>query len=135
MDQEFHLYCYSQHSKEFFPSNGPSDFTIHLPKSIHLEGAWECGLMQFKYTTTASTTEKPFYVCCDLVSESYSGDFTLPILRRVRLRTTQFSHVIYVPLKTRDFNVVRLYLRTWKNKDSPVQRGDTHCTLHFRRIL
>lgn len=131
MDQEFHIYGYSENSKVFYPENTPDDFTIHLQKSFHLEGEWECGLIQFQY---AASLEKPFFVCCDLVNESYVGDIKLPILRRVRLRNTQFNQVIYSTLKKRDFNSIRIYMKTWRNKPGTMVRGKTYYTLHFRRV-
>ncbi len=132
MDREFNIYGYSNHSKDVYPNNTSADFVISLPKPIHLEGEWECGFVQFYYT---ASTDKPFYVCCDLVHESHVGDFKLPILRRVQLKTTQFAHVIYAPMKTRDFNSIRVYMRTWKNKPAKALRGPTYFTLHFRRLL
>lgn len=132
MDREFYVYGSSAECKDLYPDNKPEDFVIHLPKPIHMEGEWECGLLQFQYNVS---TEKPYYVCCDLVRESFVGDYTLPVLRRVRLKGIQFIKVIYVPLKTRDFNSIRVYMRSWKNKDPTGLRGRSFCTLHFRRVV
>ena len=131
MDHSFFIYGYSRHSKDLYPTNKGQDFYIHLSEPVHLEGEWECGLVQFQYN---ASSESPYYVCCDIVAESYAGDFKLPILRRVRLKNTQFSHVIYVPLKTRDFSSIHFYLKSWNNKTPFSVRGGTHCTLHFRRV-
>ena len=32
-----------------FPENKTSDFKVHLPKSVNLEGSWECGLAEIQY--------------------------------------------------------------------------------------
>ena len=32
-----------------FPENKTSDFNVHLPKSVSLEGSWECGLAEIQY--------------------------------------------------------------------------------------
>ena len=131
MDREFYIYCTSSDCKELNPDNRAENFVIHLPKPIHLEGEWECGLMQFQYN---ASSEKPFYVCCDLVTESYVGDHTLPLFRRVRLKNVQFANVIYIPLKTHDFNSIHVYMRSWKNTEATGVRGRSYCTLHFRRV-
>jgi hypothetical protein len=131
MDREFNIYCYSDNSKDVYPNNRADNFFLHLTKPVHLTGDWECGLVQFEYT---SSSDKPFFVCTDTVMESYVGDYKLPVLRRVRVRNTQFSHVIYAPVKTHDFNSIRIFMRTWKNKAATMVRGRTFCTLHFRRV-
>lgn len=132
MDRDFYIYGCSGNSKDIYPNNAPEDFVIHFPKPVHLEGEWECGLFQLQYN---ASTEKPYYICCDVVSESYVGDHTLPILRRVRLKSIQYANVIYVPLRRKDFNSIRFYMRTWKNKHAQGFRGKTFCTLHFRQVL
>ena len=132
MEREFYIYGNSSDCKDHYPDNRPEDFVIHLPNPIELKGEWECGLMQFQYN---SSSEKPFFVCCDLVLESYVGDHKLEVLRRVRLKNVQFANVIYVPLKMCNFNSIRVYMRTWKNKEATGLRGRSFCTLHFRRRL
>ena len=32
-----------------FPENKTSDFNVHLPKSVTLEGSWKCGLAEIQY--------------------------------------------------------------------------------------
>ena len=130
MDREFYVYGNSHDCFEIHPKNEAANFRIHLSKPIHLEGQWEVGLMQFQFD---ASTDKPYHVCCDLVCESYVGDHKLPILRRVRLKHIQFTNVLYVPLKIRDFQDICIYLVTWKNKEAHNIRGRTFCTLHFRR--
>ena len=135
MDRDFYIYGYSKHSKDIYPNNRGEDFTIHLPHPLQLEGEWECGLVQFEYVTSSDT---PYYVCCDIVNESYVGDYKLPVLRRVRTTgrkpSTQFNSVNYVSLKSHDFDSIRVYLRNWRNAPALRVRAGTHCTLHFRRI-
>lgn len=132
MDRDFNIFCYSDNSKDVYPNNRADDFVLHLPNPIHLEGEWECGLVQFEYT---ASSDKPFFVCSDVVMESYVGDYKLPVLRRVRLRNTQFNHVIYAPVKMRDLSSIHIFMRTWKNKTAFMVRGRVFCTLHFRRVV
>lgn len=131
MARSFHIYGYSRHSKDLYPHNRGDNFVIPLAKPLHLEGEWECGLLQFQYN---AATDTPYYVCCDAVVESHVGDYKLPVLRRVRLKNIQYSHMIYVPLKVHDFNSIRVYMRSWNNKPPLSVISGTHCTLHFRRV-
>ena len=39
----------SNSSTDVFPDNKTSDFKVHLPKSVSLEGSWECGLAATQY--------------------------------------------------------------------------------------
>lgn len=135
MAREFHIYGYSRYAKDVYPYNKGDDFVIHLSDPVHLEGEWECGLVQFDYNTA---TDSPYFVCCDIVMESNVGEYKMPALRRVKTSgkkpATQFNHVIYVALKSHDFNSIRIYMKTWKNYPPTRIRAGTHCTLHFRRI-
>ena len=125
MAREFYVYGTSSYCKEFYPTNKAEDFIIHLPKPIHLEGEWECGLVSFQYNASA---EKPYYVCCDLVTQSYVGDYMLPLLRRVRLKNVQYANVLYIALRIRDFNSIRVYMKSWKNKEASGVKGRSYCT-------
>ena len=39
----------SNSSVDVFPDNKTSYFKVHLPKSVSLEGSWECGLAEIQY--------------------------------------------------------------------------------------
>ena len=39
----------SNSSTDVFSGNKTSDFKVHLPKSVSLEGSWECGLAEIQY--------------------------------------------------------------------------------------
>jgi len=130
MAREFYLYVCSRNSTAIFPKNTNVDFTTQLSDNIHLDGEWSCGLVECQLFGVPAD---PVFVCCDLVHESSVGEFKLPVLRRIRLKTTQFSEVAYMPLKTTDFNTIRIYVMKW-NKRLPEKRsGHTYCTLHFQR--
>lgn len=126
---EFTVYLTSTSSSEAYPDNTPNDFTVHLPRPCHLDGEWECGLVQIIFQ---ERSEGGYYLCCDLVTESFASERMLPVLRRIRDKTWQFHNVIYVPLKQHDFETIRIYLGTWDFQPSRLVQP-LHCTLHFRR--
>ena len=49
-EQGFYITLPSESSKELFPENNPSEYTVRLPRWIHLKGNWEIGLHSIAYT-------------------------------------------------------------------------------------
>ena len=48
--QGFYLTLPSESSKDLFPENNPSEYSVRLPHWIHLKGNWEIGLHSITYT-------------------------------------------------------------------------------------
>ena len=48
--QGFYLTLPSESSKDLFPQNNASEYTVRLPHWIHLKGNWEIGLHSIAYT-------------------------------------------------------------------------------------
>ena len=48
--QGFYITLPSESSKKLFPENNPSEYTVRLPRWIHLNGHWEIGLHSIAYT-------------------------------------------------------------------------------------
>lgn len=129
MKRSFYIYLNSRNSKDLFPHNFNGEQCIQLAEPIHLEGNWSCGLIEF---ALSGTPQEPVYVCCDLIRESTTGQFTLPVLRQVNAKTTEVKQVLYVPVKKLDFQTIRVFVKTLHNRDLPRGPGDSSCTLHFR---
>jgi hypothetical protein len=125
------MFVCSFDSRDVFPHNSGDDFTVAFSQNIHLEGQWECGLVECQLH---DKPDEPWYVCCDLVEESLAGDLKLPLLRRLTTKLPQFKQVSYFPVKLRDFNDIRIYLRTMDNEEVILtsETKNTYCTLHFR---
>ena len=49
-EQGFYITLPSESSKELFPENNPSEYTVRLPHWIQLKGEWEIGLHSIAYT-------------------------------------------------------------------------------------
>ena len=47
-----------------FPDNKTSDFKVQLPKSVSLEGSWECGLAEIQYPRSWYTQYLDHWVQC-----------------------------------------------------------------------
>ena len=48
--QGFYLALPSESSKDLFPENNASEYSVRLPHWIHLKGEWEIGLHSIAYT-------------------------------------------------------------------------------------
>lgn len=132
MHRSFHIYTASQDCKTLFPQNYNGEQNIQLAEEVHLEGKWLCGLVEFQLSATPA---EPVYVCCDLVKESTTGSFNIPILRQIVQKTTQFAQVAYIPLKQNNFQSLKVFVRTLTNQPLPqahgINQGESYCTLHF----
>ena len=49
-EQGFYITLPSESSKKLFPDNNPSEYTVRLPRWVHLKGEWETGLHSIAYT-------------------------------------------------------------------------------------
>ena len=134
MKWSFHIYTCTQDCKDLFPQNFSGEHNIQLALPIRLTGKWYCGLVEVQL---AGGPDEPVYVCCDLVKESSTGPFNIPILRQVESKTTEFREVTYVPLKQYEINTVQIFIRTLENRPLPqihgANKGNSYCTLHFKQ--
>lgn len=131
MHGEFYIYTRSGNGRDVFPDNSYADYRVELPHSKPLDGKWVCGLVE---CVLPRTPRVPVYVCCDSIVESSAGDYVLPVLRQVHTKTSQFAHVLYVPIKETSLHTLRLYLRTASNQDvSPSRSAVTSILLHVKR--
>ena len=48
--QGFYITLPSESSKDLFPENNPSEYTVRLPQWVQLNGLWEIGLHSIAYT-------------------------------------------------------------------------------------
>jgi hypothetical protein len=79
MENNYYLYLTSEDSTDIPPENSPSDFTVELPRSLSLDGDWECCLKEL----CAPPGSEVLYVCSDLCLESFACDTSYPVLRVV----------------------------------------------------
>ena len=50
-EQGFYITLPSESSRDVFPENNPSEYTVRLPRWIQLKGEWEIGLHSISYTS------------------------------------------------------------------------------------
>jgi hypothetical protein len=131
MEDTFHIYLSSKDSEEAYPENSSRDFTVKLPQRIQLsKGKWWCGLISMQLPGKPS---KPAFVCSDICDESVTGDYKLPVLARVRSTATEVNNISFVPVKKRDLNSIRIYLKKSQHELAPLSSGQSYCVLQFRK--
>ena len=138
MAREHYLFLSSRNSKDQYPDNVATDFTIDLPRPFALEGEWECGLKEIDVSLKQNT----MFVCSDICRESYAEDTMLPVLRMLRNTPTRgrkretyfvFNDPFYVRIKAEVLNRVRIFIRGSELRALVSDDSEVRCTLHLRK--
>ena len=112
--EEFYLFLSSDDSKEYFPDNAPSMFTVKLPQTLELkEGNWFCILLEL---SCKLKTPADLYVFCDGVQDSYVRDRKLPVLQHLpktkdNLVKERFGPTVALPVSRHVFNTLTVYIK------------------------
>lgn len=124
-----HLYLSSGDSLETFPDNKWFDFTVLIPNGLHLDGKYVCALIEV-YFNIKLTSE--MYVYSDLCEYSYIQDTYRPIMRIVR-KTSVFTKLIYLPVKTSRVGTIRIYIRDKNNNIPTLAAKEMRCTILLKK--
>ena len=129
-----YLFLSSNDSKDEYPDNMSTEFTIELPRVYTLEGQWECALAEIEPNVNTDT----LYVCADLCQESYAENTMIPVLRRLRnikkgKKPFEFPVLYYVPVKKTHIDRIRIFIRGGKLQLIAKDKTITRCVLHLRR--
>ena len=135
---DFYIYASSTYGFDNYPLNTSSDFIVELPWKLFLKGSWVVGVLDVQMQRR-NGPKSNVYLCCDVVTESYAGGQSVPILKPLNigkgLNNTKFSHIQYVRLKA--CNSAGQMRMTIKDVDTlvnvPFLQGVTRCTLHFKQ--
>lgn len=128
-------FCASNDCLKFHPENSSHDFIVELPYTLHLEGEWECALVELFCNTLNLEQLKVVVLVSDLCSSSYIDYQRLPVLRRFLLSrgsipiTTPFN----VPLTRAQIQRFRIHLSCGELINSTLPIKTLYCTLHLRR--
>ena len=75
--------------------------------------------------------KEPVFLCAAICEASITNNKALPVLRHLWQKTSQSSHVTYVPLKVQRFDTLRLYLCTQSGALANIT-GETVVSLHLQ---
>ena len=130
MTEEFYIYLSSKDSVKTFPTNSASDFSVLLPERIQLQPpeTWSCGLVKLIIPTAPTD---PVFLCSNFSQSSIVGEHRLPTLGRIVNTHSDPSHVIYVPIRGSELDIIRLYITGYDGQKVSLASGTTYCTLHF----
>ena len=130
MEKEFYIHLSSKDSVKTFTANTASDFSVLLPEYMRFNplDTWRCGLVQLIIPTAPSD---PAFLCSNLCQSSIVGERQLPVLSRIVDVFSDPSHVIYVPIRCSELDIIHLYLTGCEGERVSVSPGTAYCTLHF----
>jgi hypothetical protein len=132
MEANYYLYLTYEDSRNVHPDNTNIDFTIELPRTLYLDGEWDCCL---KDVTFSSPNPNIVYVCSDLCVESFACDTSYPILRVVpsiepNSISLTFSDSYYIRVHKRSLGLIRIFIRG--DKLLTTKTGIAYCTILTR---
>jgi hypothetical protein len=134
---DFYIYASSAYDAANYPTNTASDFIVELPAKLSLKGSWVVGVLDVQLQKR-NGPKSNVYLCCDVVTASYVGGQSVPILKTLNigkgLNNAEFSNIQYVRLKACDGGgQMRLSIKDVDTLDrAPLLQGVTRCTLHFK---
>ena len=134
--RQHHLFLSSEDSKNIFPGNHSTDFTVELPETLLLSGVWECALLEIFFT---KKLDEGVVVLCDLCENSYISNTRLPVLRVLQggLNKTNsaFVNINSISIPHNEVRRLRVYIRTYTGAQPSFVSGEVRCTLQIKRIL
>ena len=142
---------FSNGSKEVFPENTLTAFTIQLAQSVDLGlSDWEVGLAELSYKAPHPKlfkgkcvdvhSSESALVYCNLIAPQMVGTERVRVLRTVHCPVQSgyhmFENILYVQVEKTLFQDIRIEL--WDTRGEPAALVDgtvpTKVVLHFRRV-
>ena len=143
MDNQFYVHLQSDESLNYYTGNTPGNFTCILPQTVHLEGRWYVGLVEFEYTHKITKQPYPLHlvVSANVCRDSIVGSKRCQLLRYIPISKKSGQriferlgpvHYYLVNKQTLDRVEISInapgYLIDQVLSDQPVR-----CTLHFTK--
>ena len=147
----FYVTLFSNASKDFFPDNTLTAFTIHLAQPIDLGSSdWEVGLAELSYkapnrqikqgTVIDVITSVNVLVYCDLITLQIVGTENVRLLRTIicptQLGNHVFQNIYYPPIEKKLFQDICIEPREANGERAAFEATivPTTVVLHFRRV-
>jgi len=147
----FYVTLFSNASKEVFPDNTLTAFTIHLAQPIDLgQSDWEVGLAELSYKAPNRQIMRGklidvissvnVLVYCDLITPQMVGTESVRLLRTIicptQLGNHLFQNIYYLPVEKKLFQDINVELRETSGEPPALEAGiiPTKVVLHFRRV-
>ena len=147
----FYVTLFSNASKEVFPDNTLTAFTIHLAQPIDLGPSdWEVRLAELSYKAPNRQILRGkmidviisvnVLVYCDLITPQMVGTINVRLLRTIicptQLGNHMFQNIYYLPVEKNLFQDLRIELREASGEPAALEASiiPTRVVLHFRRV-
>lgn len=132
---EHYLYLSSQDSLYIHQNNKSADFTIDLPKTLHLKGDWELALINVQCNISRKA---PFYVLCNVVDQSYVRNTQLPILEhlypaKIGPQQLSIASPSYHRIACPSIQHLRIYIKDSQLQPASFLSETFMCTLRLRQ--
>ena len=123
-----YLHLNSNDSLAIHQHNSCADFICELPEMLHLNGEWECALVDIHGKSIPNT----YNVFCDIIDHNVIKDRKLPILRQ-GLQSKSFQHLNFI--KVIDTHCKRIRISITDSDLNPIENCDTpvYCILCLRK--
>jgi hypothetical protein len=133
----------SKDSSQTYSTNTGQSFTVQLPRHIHLEGGWYCGLRELRIVRQ-NVVSGTFLVCSDICQPSIVHGGEASILRVIGLDASQirglvkdrfiFDNCYYFRLSRKDIDSISFVIKDIVDFDNtPVGIESVSCVLHFTK--
>lgn len=134
-----YFYLNPNDCRHLYPANNGSSFTVRLDAifqaGIHENEMkkWKCGLIQTCFSSN-NNNDMSFYICSNLVHDSFTGCGRRPILRQHHtILTNPNSHSCdeYHSISNQAVNISDQYLQSAKVKDSFVTSCEDYANVIY----
>ena len=98
-----------------------------LPTPIHLEGSYECALVDISGGLPTS-----YCVFCDIIETNIIKGVHKPVLRKV-YRSKEFQNLQFIKVKDAVIHRIRIYIKDSDLQEIVEKDKVTHCTLCLRK--
>lgn len=131
------LFCSLKDCINFHPENNSNDFIVKLPKTLHLDGDWECALLDVTFENPTPGRSKMINILTDLCDSSHINFQNLPILRRLLLHegSYEFKQPFYIRIARDQIQRFRIYITYDQDSGSTLSMRTLYCTLNLRKCL
>jgi hypothetical protein len=114
--------------------------TDPLKNALGIEHAIEQSSVMAEYPPNMLGSISTMFVYCDIISPQIVGDVKAPLIRTISVSgvygavtTVDFPNIHYVDLLTRNFQSIRITIKSEAGYTIPFKYGKTIVKLHFRR--
>ena len=149
---QLYVTLFSNASKEVFPDNSLTAFSIHLAHPINIGSAsdWEVGLAEVSYkapnrqimpgAVVDVVNSINVLIYCDLITPQFVGSDNVRLLRTIicptQLGDHLFQNIYYLRVEKSLFQDIRIKLRLLDGEHAAFENSviPTKVVLHFRRV-